>query len=67
MAERKAGWYIYAPGQFVGKCRKIGTNSLVVTIPKGVVNTMGLRPGMDLMVSVERAKPTQIAKEEGEE
>ena len=67
MAEKQPTSYIYEPGKFVGTCRKIGTNSVCVTVPKKMVQAMALRPGVTVMVYMERAKAAPVPKEEEEE
>ena len=67
MVDKKPTSYIYEPGKFVGTCRKIGTNSVCVTIPKKMVQAMALRPGVTVMVYMERAKAALVPIEEEEE
>ncbi len=62
--EKKHSCYMYAPGQFVAHIRKTSATSTGVTIPAPMLKSMGLRPGMEVMVTIEIAKP-RIEKIEG--
>lgn len=57
--DRKSSCYVYAPGQYVAPVRQIAASSVGITIPKRVARNLKLRPGMEVMVTIEVAEPEQ--------
>lgn len=62
--ERNPKCYVYEPGKYVATVRQIGTSSVAVTVPKQMAKNLRLRPGMEVMVTIEPATPKMEEKPE---
>lgn len=56
--------YVYNEGQYLAVVRKISGETLGISIPQEVRRAKGIYPGTRLIVTVEKAKPSQPPEKE---